>query len=166
MNESPSFPLPKPVKLSIDHQWKTLTRAANRAFEIENFELAEKLYDDALYEAEQRFRNDRAPGTMQSAPSMLIAAGANAAECSARCGDNSGAAKITFSVLHCLRTSVDDVNEVLAFRHACFLQLKPALLEFANRAKSAGISKCEFSKVAEETRKIALSFISNILTIH
>jgi hypothetical protein len=164
MNERPQFDRPGPD--AVDVAWKSLTSEANAAFEAGDLARAEDLYDRALQEAQRRFRSDRWAGTMANAPPMLVAASANAAECHARNGDPKRAALLAFEALDCLRTAMLDASEHSAFRQACFHHLKPALFEYAERAKTASVAQDTFQQTALCTREAALAFLSENQTRH
>jgi hypothetical protein len=164
MNERPRFD--GAAALSADAVWKRLTAEANRAFKSGDLLRAEDLYDQALQEAQRRFRTDRGATTMDSAPPMLVAACGNAAECHASIGDLKRAALLAFEALDALRAAMVDAAEVPAFRQACFHHLKPALFEYAERAETARVTPATFQQVALRTREAALAFLSENQTRH
>ena len=150
----------------VDRRWKTLTSAANKAFDDGDMARAATLYTEAMDEAARRFRTDRATATMANAPPMLVVACANVADHLARAGDHALAAGTMRWTLDHLRAALLDPCEAPAFRQACLRHIEPALLEYARQAGAAKIGAAEFARVTAAARDAVHAFLSEKRTLH
>lgn len=164
MNEQPNAF--GPARIAVDAVWKSLTQNATAAFRSGDLRRAERLYADALQEAQWRFLTDRGATTMAGAPPMLIAASANAAECYACRGDARKAVRVTFLTLDAVRGAMSDPTKHPTFRQACCQHLKPALCEYAERVKAVNVAPDIFQQVVVQTRAAALAFLTENQTRH
>jgi len=146
-----------------DRQWKALTGRANAAFAAQRWRDAERLYRDALAEADvvfRAYREGRPVGDADPAP-MLVVAVANLAEC-LLCGNCPGRAGAHLVALRDrLCEAIESAAAPQHVREQCFIHLRRAVVELADKLPRAGFGHAQTAREIEKAKTVALAFLAH-----
>jgi len=144
-----------------DALWKTLTARANSAFAEKRWYEAEALYLEALAEADALFRaySEETPYSIAESVPMLVAATANIAECWLRCGQPRRAGDHLIVLCRRLCEVVEREGGREDIRQCCFMHLRTAVFELADKLARAGFSREQTTSEIEYAKFIALNFL-------
>jgi len=145
-----------------DSLWKELSARANSAFREERWYEAEALYLEALAEADTLFRAyiDEAPGSIAESVPMLVTATANIAECWLRCGQPRRAGDHLTMLCQRLCEVVEREDGREDIRQCCFMHLRTAVFELADKHPKAGFSREQTTSEVNYAKFIALNFLT------
>ncbi|MGE0803536.1 MAG: hypothetical protein AB7G13_28080 [Lautropia sp.] len=141
-----------------DRRWKALTLQANAAFAAQRWEEADRLYLEALGEADAVFRSYRigAPvGNADPVP-MLVTAIANLADCCLERGQPGRAADYLMAVSRRLCRVIERADTRRDVREQCLIHLRPLVFELLDKLPRAGWSEERTADAIAQIRARAL----------
>lgn len=166
-------PEAKPDVRRDDRPWKELTTSANAAFAAKRWDVAERLYREALAEADTIFSawcEGRLAGNAHPAP-MLVVATANLAECWLTSGETQGrwavrAADHLVALRRRLCAAIDARETKQDVRDQCFQQLRPLVAELLDKLPRAGWPQGRTEREALQVKDVALRYLAKNTTTH
>jgi hypothetical protein len=164
----PAQPEVKPVVRRDDRPWKELTTSANAAFAAKRWDVAERLYLEALAEADTIFNawcEGRLAGDADPAP-MLVVATANLVECWLAAGEAVRAADHLVALRRRLCAAIDARETKPDVRDQCFQQLHPLLAELLDKLPRAGWPQGRTESEALQVKNVALRYLARNTTTH
>jgi len=164
----PAAPAPKPTVRRDDRPWKELTTSANAAFAAKRWDVAERLYLEALAEADAIFSawcEGRLAGTADPAP-MLVVATANLAECWLAAGEAVRAADRLVALRQRLCAAIESRTMTPDVRDQCFRQLRPLVAELLDKLPRAGWPQGRAEREALQVKDVALRHLAKNTTTH
>jgi hypothetical protein len=164
----PASPEAAPAVRRDDRPWKELTTSANAAFAAKRWDVAERLYLEALAEADTIFSawcEGRLAGTVDPAP-MLVVATANLVECWLVAGQVVRAADHLVALRQRLCAAIDSRTVKPEVRDQCFQQLRPLVAELLDKLPRAGWPQGRTEREALQVKDVALRYLAKNTTTH
>lgn len=164
----PASPEVEPAVRRDDRPWKELTTSANAAFAAKRWDVAERLYLEALAEADTIFSawcEGRLAGKADPAP-MLVVATANLVECWLIAGQAVRAADHLVALRRRLCAVIDARETQQDVRDQCFHQLRPLVAELLDKLPRAGWPQGRTEREALQVKDVALRYLAKNTTTH